>query len=1029
MRQTVIWCLVFCVLLDRAMAILNGTYANSEPEDSGRKRSKIRSNFCYMKTTTICENINSTSVGTAGLPPTLWCLGTKLPYTTVSLDLLPSVTSLTEMLEIVESWEVLSRIPKCWAVVQPLICAYHLPQCINDNLILPPEEMCLIAQGPCKLLKASPKGYPEFLNCSNRNIFQKDCKDNFRELKFNTTSTCPFPLVPVPPPSGITMYTDPQRHYPSIEGCSLPCETPLFSPDELERLQRLIAWGASFAVLLNLFVVLTFIVDWGSSARYPALIVFYLNLCCMISNFGWLIQFIPGARSDILCRKDGTARGAEPSMGENLSCVLVFVIVYYFLMAALVWFVVFAYSWHTSFKNAGLKKVSTDNRSAYYHLAAWSWPMVLTIITLAIGEVYPDSSSGICFVGTAGGSIWGAGSFSIFARGMLLVGPVLLASILGGFFLVRGMVMLVQIQIKSKDQVSHRAIQQIQTMVVRLAIFSIGIFSLLFLTLSSHVYEFRHAQSWQSALEESIMCRTLEKDSPCPLSSKPSLSIVQLHILAPFFLSILVASWLFNSQSKETWKRVLQKKIPCCIAPYYVDPVALNAMERHRIGDTQERPTRDINLQKHKVIARAFAKRGIFKNEGRLSFSFRSSHGDPVGMNFDMNSQPSSKGFSSSWANKLPRLMKRRGAFPKFDSASTVGRNSVESDVGMSFRQVSVESRRNSMDSQVSITISEVVARHQTRGSRSRQKHGGHSSKHHPRTRHRHRDKRSKWGSRSSQMDQVSQVEFHTSQIESSRRCSISSVDSQNPNGLNKFLQAIQLPGPSGLDNFNLRPSSRQLMQRRAALTEAPSSSLMARLQLHEDSDISDEESNSRNGEHIEMSTISAQPEHGPKIVEIVDDIPHNAKISSEDSSDESSSSSSSGSEPQILNGHYHPKRSTDSKKMNGSTMSKRNIKLKSRASRNSNKRDLDSSSSSAEEETPFLTTVAQVTASRDSAESQSDANVVTRDIGVQVSFEPETKKKSPRRRNKDLAKSFHAQTQTSDVPSKSSRSKSAGVY
>jgi len=58
------------------------------------------------------------------------------------------------------------------------------------------------------------------------------------------------------------------------------------------------------------------------------------------------------------------------------------------------------------------------------------------------------------------------------------------------------------------------------------------------------------------------------------------------------------------------------------------------------------------------------------------------------GMNFEMDSQPSSKGFSSSWANKLPRLMKRRGAFPKFDSESTnPRRNSVESDIGISFRK------------------------------------------------------------------------------------------------------------------------------------------------------------------------------------------------------------------------------------------------------------------------------------------------------------------------------------------------------
>jgi len=82
-------------------------------------------------------------------------------------------------------------------------------------------------------------------------------QNNIRELKFNTTATCPFPLVPVPPPSGITMFTDPQRHYPGLEGCSLPCETPLFSPNELERLQRLIAWGGTIAVILNLFVVVS----------------------------------------------------------------------------------------------------------------------------------------------------------------------------------------------------------------------------------------------------------------------------------------------------------------------------------------------------------------------------------------------------------------------------------------------------------------------------------------------------------------------------------------------------------------------------------------------------------------------------------------------------------------------------------------------------------------------------------------------------------------------------------------------------
>jgi hypothetical protein len=102
MEQQLVRLALSCLLFGTTAAILNNSFPNSELDGSALIRAKIgsslRPKYCYMKTTTICENINSTSVGSSGLPPTLWCLGTKLPYTTVSLDLLPSVTSLTEML-------------------------------------------------------------------------------------------------------------------------------------------------------------------------------------------------------------------------------------------------------------------------------------------------------------------------------------------------------------------------------------------------------------------------------------------------------------------------------------------------------------------------------------------------------------------------------------------------------------------------------------------------------------------------------------------------------------------------------------------------------------------------------------------------------------------------------------------------------------------------------------------------------------------------------------------------------------------
>lgn len=42
------------------------------------------------------------------------------------------------------------------------------------------------------------------------------------------------------------------------------------------------------------------------------------------------------------------------SGGETLSCVVIFILIYYFLMAACVWFVMLAYSWLVSFQALGI---------------------------------------------------------------------------------------------------------------------------------------------------------------------------------------------------------------------------------------------------------------------------------------------------------------------------------------------------------------------------------------------------------------------------------------------------------------------------------------------------------------------------------------------------------------------------------------------------------------------------------------------------------------------------------------------------
>lgn len=83
---------------------------------------------------------------------------------------------------------------------------------------------------------------------------------------------------------------------------------------------------------------------------------------------------------------------------------------------------------HDAVSVAGKIQERIDKKSAYFHMVAWSLPLVLTITTMALGEIDGDSVAGICFVGYVNQA----------ARAGFLLGPITAVLIVGGYFLSRG---------------------------------------------------------------------------------------------------------------------------------------------------------------------------------------------------------------------------------------------------------------------------------------------------------------------------------------------------------------------------------------------------------------------------------------------------------------------------------------------------------------------------------------------------------------------------------------------------------------
>lgn len=602
------------------------------------------------------------------------CLGVKLPYSSTSTDLILDADTPEEAQERLHSWLGLKKVPKCWAAIQPLLCALYMPNCENNNLHLPPQEMCKLIENHCQILKIENSWPPEF-NCENETLYPpKLCKNDLRELKFNSTAgRCELPLVQT--------YRPEVYHYPNFEGCDIQCYDPLFSKEEHRQIHNLIAWTATIAGLCNVFAILTFMIEWQSLNRYPNIVILYINVCFLFICFGWLSQFWSGARDDIVCRKSGARKTSEPS-DEDLSCVINFVFSYYFLIAAFIWFVIFTYSLHTTFQSFGKIQDKIDKQGGYFHLLAWSIPLVFCVIIMVLGEIDGDSVTGTCFVGI-NNKIYGI---------IFVLIPVLISVVIGLFYLVRVLFGLLALKNENTQVISNQAKSKIHSAAFKVIIFMILIVLFVSSMFMCYIHEYNNDRLWKNSLRKYIVCKLgiiPETDvGNCRIEFKPSVSKKQLYILMLFGNGVLMSFWVWTNQIGNAWCECL-----------------IRWLKKWRSDEQINRDSTKYN--KHKLIASAFAKRHQFNSN---DFTVTFSKEDPFGLVFGLNSNLTDN-ISSTWAAALPKFIRRRGALTGEEQVSVSSTSFIHSDseISISMCRVSVESRSHSLDSTISVKAFEMT--------------------------------------------------------------------------------------------------------------------------------------------------------------------------------------------------------------------------------------------------------------------------------------------------------------------------------
>ena len=486
----------------------------------------------------------------------------------------------------------------CSNAIVHMLCAVYAPFCSPDRpyIRLPPcRELCQYVRDGCEDdLNEFGFQWPPVLECDRypdtATTKLSFCHSNLSELRIpSNIPTDPPPTTTMAPDSNTTtgMTTEPptvivttgspqvqsrcpQRlgiqgrlenrsyNFDGINNCGVPCSGVYFSSTERNVIApAFILVAAIICVFFTLFTVATFLID-RHRFHYPERPIIFLSFCYLLISLSYIvgsISKIAGGETDSFSCSDEEFIDMQShsyifqklpnsdTTYKSASCVILFVLVYYFQMASAIWWVVLTLTW---FLAAALKwgEEAVERLWLLYHVIAWSIPAIQVILVLALQLVDGDQLAGLCYTG--GSNPVGLGVFVFL--------PLTVYLFLGLVFLLIGFTSLVNIRREvQNDPMKSRKLGRL--------ILRIGIYSLLYtipnvILLVLYVYELAKSRDWELHYVRACGDNGDITSSPsCQGEQQPSFAAFLIRYIMLFTIGICSTSWILSSKTFAAWHR------------------------------------------------------------------------------------------------------------------------------------------------------------------------------------------------------------------------------------------------------------------------------------------------------------------------------------------------------------------------------------------------------------------------------------------------------------------------------------------
>lgn len=302
----------------------------------------------------------------------------------------------------------------CSSQLKFFLCSVYVPMCTEKapDTIGPCRPLCESVKTKCEpLLKEFGFLWPSALNCSKfplQNNEQHMCMDGPKEqTKVDKNSRRPTGASTISEPSsrnhfGLCLqkkYADEYFYINRTESCAHSCRSNiLFSRDNKNFADVWTLIWAALCFISTLFTLITFALK-STKVHYSERVIVFIAATYLVYSLAYFLRLAVG-RDEVACHVDsqhGQSILIRESL-DNVYCTTVFVVLYYFTMASMVWWVILTITWFLA-TGLGVSHEDIERRCSYFHAAAWCLPALKVIAILVMRLVDGDELTGTCYVG------------------------------------------------------------------------------------------------------------------------------------------------------------------------------------------------------------------------------------------------------------------------------------------------------------------------------------------------------------------------------------------------------------------------------------------------------------------------------------------------------------------------------------------------------------------------------------------------------------------------------------------------------